>query len=1567
MRDVAAEAALLRRRQTYARDARLRYRVLRSRDSRDRTPRNGTRAPDALPIGMVSARDVSAQALSASSTEDLAGSALTLVMASGDGYAWLYDERALTPDAMGTIAERFDLLLTAALEAPDTAVAALPLLPRAERDQLLTDWQGAVSTYDRAVCVHQHFEHQAARTPEATALVFGEEQLTYRELNARANRLAHRLRAEGVGPEVLVGICVERSVDMVVGLLGILKAGGAYVPMDPAYPAERLAMMLDDSHAPIVLTQRLLQSLLPVGQARLMLVDDLTRPTDDDTNPESAVRADHLAYVIFTSGSTGRPKGTMLEHRNVSNFFTGMDAALAPVPTDGVWLAVTSISFDISVLELFWALSRGFRVVIAPENNRAALDVRQRLASPSAPSMGFGLFYFAADSADAGGDAYRLLIEGAKFADAHDFTAVWTPERHFHAFGGLYPNPAVTSAALATITHHVQIRAGSIVLPLHNPLRVAEDWAVIDQLSHGRVGLSFASGWHVNDFAFMPDAYESRRDIMLQHIETVRQLWRGETVSVRNGAGRLIDVKVLPHPVQDNPPIWVASAGSVETFVMAGRLGFNVLTNMLGQDLADLKVKFAAYHAARREHGHEGPGTISVMLHTFVCGSTEEARALARKPFADYLASSYDLVKVAPKMFPAFRQPSRDDAADADAASDYTADDMAALLEHAFDRYFETAGLFGTPERALQMVDQLAAIGATEMACLIDFGIDPDKVLDSLPHLHRLQELCRSRASSSARAAAQNDTLVELIGRHGVTHLQCTPSMARALAADADSLRSLASLDTLLLGGEALPADLARQLSAVVRGRIFNMYGPTETTVWSTTALVHPDLAPTIGRPIANTTIRVLDAHRQLVPVGAEGELYIGGDGVARGYLNRPELTAERFVPDPFAPEARLYRTGDLVRYTAHGELEFLGRLDHQVKISGHRIELTEIEQVLMEHPTVSEAVVVARPGTGPAAAPALVAYVVPASGASPATTHDGSVAGWQQVWDETYRESRDRELWDDPRFRTAGWIDSHTGRLLPTEQMREWRDATVAQVRALNPSRVLEIGCGTGLLLFPLLPHVDHYTALDVSPVALDTIRAELTADEARKVTLRQARADEISRQSGDRFDLVLINSVAQYFPDADYLAAVLRDAVALVVDGGHVFVGDLRSMDHLRAFCTSVELRQAPDHASSGELRARIERRMTQESELLVSEAFFRAVARETPRIASLDFALKRGRARNEMTNFRFDAILRVGMSSSPATGRAAPATPRTATRLDDVRALLADRPAQLYLTDLPNARLADIAVVQQALAPDAPPVDAHALRAQADAAHHGIDPRDLIDVDDAYDVALRWAHSGDPLRFDALLCRRSATGVHATAPGNAATWPDEPGSPSGPPSAFANTPVVRGARGSQPTQWRDNLTQRLPEYMVPAQFVLLDALPLTPNGKIDRKALPEPEGTREKPAVTYAPPGNALEEQIAHVWQTLLAVDRVGRQDNIFDLGANSLLTMQASNRLSAQLGRKVPLVSMFRFPTVAALADHLRDNGDGAASTAELQRAGERLSRAEQATMRRRALRAGRDDA
>ncbi|HEU5184006.1 MAG TPA: MupA/Atu3671 family FMN-dependent luciferase-like monooxygenase [Gemmatimonadaceae bacterium] len=885
----------------------------------------------------------------------------------------LYDRDRLADNVADRVLSHLVTLLREIPRDPERPLREVSMLSAAERRRQLVEWNETDAGLQPGRTVHGLVESQVERTPDREAVTDGATTLCYRDLDARSNRLAHRLLALGVMADGRVGVCADRSADLIVAVLGVLKAGGAYVPLDPDYPAERLEYMARDAGLVALVTADDAAARIRHGGVPTV---DLTRDADalmreSAERPTVEVRDDQLAYVIYTSGSTGRPKGVMVEHRNVVSFFAAMDARI-PYRDDGAWLAVTSLAFDISVLELVWPLTRGLKVVVGSPVSSAVMHRR------AATGPQFSLFYFASAADGAQDDKYRLLIEGARFADEHGFHAVWTPERHFHAFGGLYPNPAVTSAALATITQRVRIRAGSVVLPLHHPIRVAEEWALVDNLSNGRVDISFAAGWQPNDFALAPERYADRKRVMLEGIEVVRRLWRGEAVSFPGPNGTPVEVRTLPRPIQAELPVWVTTAGSAETYRAAGEAGANILTHLLGQSVEDLAAMIQVYREARRSAGHQGPGQVTLMLHAFVGDDHDAVRETVRGPMKSYLKSSVSLIKGFAGAWIARRGTSP--TATGDEFDTLSPEDMESLLDFAFERYFETSGLFGSPARCVELAQRLREAGVDEIACLIDFGVPADEVL---AHLEDLDAVRRTVTRSTQAAALP--ALSTLMRDHDVTHMQCTPSLARMLLADEETRTGLRQLDVLLIGGEPFPGALATELRRHTDGLVLNMYGPTETTIWSSTHEVEGDDRGTvpIGRPIRNTKLYVLDRHGEPVAVGVPGELYIGGAGVVRGYLGRPDLTTERFVEDHFSGQGRLYRTGDVVRWRDDGVIEFLGRADNQVKIRGHRIELGEIEAVLSTHPDVGDVVV--NPWQRGDGDPVLVAYVVPADSRRPA------------------------------------------------------------------------------------------------------------------------------------------------------------------------------------------------------------------------------------------------------------------------------------------------------------------------------------------------------------------------------------------------------------------------------------------------------------------------------------------------------------------------------------------------------------------------------------------------------
>jgi natural product biosynthesis luciferase-like monooxygenase protein len=831
---------------------------------------------------------------------------------------------------------------------------------------------GPMAWYPRNGLVHELFEAQARRTPGAIAVSCREGNWTFAELNAEANRAARYLVSQGVRPYDLVGLSVLRSRKMIMLQLAVLKAAAAYVPLDPAYPAERTRSMAADGDLRTILADASSSAHWVGSDARVVDVDALSQaaaelPADD---LEVRIDAESLCWVLYTSGSTGKPKGVMVRHRNVVSFLGAMDLQLRCDPRSA-WLAVTSISFDISVLEIFWPLTRGFRVVVW--GGRDVLDAGDEPAGSSAP--GFSLFFFAnATHGDA--DPYRVLLDGARFADAHGFEAVWTPERHFHDFGGTYPNPSVAAAAVGAITKRIGIRAGSCVVPLHHPVRIAEEWAVVDRITGGRVGIAAAAGWNPNDFILRPEAYRDRKERLFSDIEIVRALWRGEAVPFLNPRGETVAVRTMPRPVQAELPIWITVAGNPDTFRVAAEHGYHVLTHLVGQTVDELTERIDEYRRVWREAGHAGRPRVALMIHTYIGEDEPSVRELVRAPMIEYLRTSFDLVKRAAWSFPTFKQE-----ADREGVSisellerrPLSPEEVEQLLEFSFERYYETGSLFGTPESCLSTVERLAAAGVDEIACLIDFGVEQERVLEQLPRLNRLREL------ASDRLRMDGTSIPALARLHGISHFQCTPTMARMLLMERGGTDMLAGLDMLLVGGEALPSTTAEALRIVTRGTMLNMYGPTETTIWSMAYQIErPGQKVLIGRAIANTEVHVVDEDLKVVPVGEVGEVCIGGDGVTAGYLNRPELTAERFVEGPrdAAAPARLYRTGDLARMLPDGQVEFLGRMDQQVKIRGFRVELGEIEATLSRCPCVADSAVVGRQGS--LGETQLVAFVVP-------------------------------------------------------------------------------------------------------------------------------------------------------------------------------------------------------------------------------------------------------------------------------------------------------------------------------------------------------------------------------------------------------------------------------------------------------------------------------------------------------------------------------------------------------------------------------------------------------------
>lgn len=835
-----------------------------------------------------------------------------------------------------SFAVNYENFIEQSIENPELEIKNTQYLDRAQIYEILNTFNATEYKYNIEETVISSFQKQATKSPEDIALACKECQISYKELDQRSTNLALYLQKQGVSPNTTVGVCLGRSVEMIIAILGILKSGASYLPLDPFYPLERLDYIINHSQTKIVLTDKGTENIIP-KTTKTVIVKELEAEMSSEVQLPK-INSSSLAYVIYTSGSTGKPKGVKVSHRNLTNFMQGMSRKFIQSNQNDVWLAMTSISFDISILELLWTLTRGDKVVIHLER---PIPIQPK------PSMDFSLFYFPTGTSSEV-NKYKLLKEGATFADKNGFEAIWVPERHFHDFGDQFPNPSIAAAAASSITQNIKLRSGSVVLPLHDTVRVAEEWSMVDNLSNGRVELSIASGWHPNDFVLAPNSYENRHQLMREQIDELKSLWAGNSVKRKNGIGKDFEFTIHPKPIQDNLTMWITAAGSIETFKYAGSIGANLLTHLLGQSIEDLAEKIKVYKDTLRENGFDPEKSkVALMLHTFVSDNEAMVKKVVEIPFKNYLKNSLNLLKPM----------AEEQGLDLDKDQDI-------LLDIGFLRFYKTSSLFGTPESCLEIIDRAHNAGVDEIACLIDFGVEEQLVIENLDHLNKLKELIRRSKVQydfivgKVEGLTVNENTETLIKKHQVTHIQSTPSFYEEFLSNINDKEVLNGLKTLLVGGEALKKSLADKLVKEVSCSIYNMYGPTETTIWSSVKAIETSDDITIGKPIVNTGIYILDTYNQLCPVGVSGELCIGGDGVSLGYMNNDTFTASKFIENPFKPKEKLYKTGDLACWLPNGDIEYQGRLDSQVKIKGHRIELEEIENVILEYDVVEQCAV---------------------------------------------------------------------------------------------------------------------------------------------------------------------------------------------------------------------------------------------------------------------------------------------------------------------------------------------------------------------------------------------------------------------------------------------------------------------------------------------------------------------------------------------------------------------------------------------------------------------------------
>ncbi|QLE39946.1 amino acid adenylation domain-containing protein [Nostoc sp. C052] len=780
---------------------------------------------------------------------------------------------------------------------------------------------------------------------------------------------------------------------------------------------------------------------------------------------------------------------------------------------------------------------------------------------------------------------------------------------------------------------------------------------------------------------------------------------------------------------------------------------------------------------------------------------------------------------------------------------------------------------------------------------------------------------------------ATSQNLSDEIKKHGITILWLTAALFNSII-DCDE-KALLGIKQLLIGGEALSvAHVQKALKALSETQIVNGYGPTESTTFSCCYPIPRQLETNIksipiGRPIANTQVYILDSHLQPVPIGVPGELYIGGAGLAQGYLNRPELTNEKFVPNPFSDEvhSRLYKTGDKVRHLSDGNIEYLGRIDNQVKIRGFRIELGEIEAVLSQHPLVKESVVVVREDIP--SDKRLVAYLVPALyrqtlSQEVAQWQSEYVSNWLRLYEQLY--SQNQTYTDDLTFNIAGWNSSYTKLPIPDWEMQEWVENTTSRIQANFPQRVLEIGCGTGLLLSRIAKNCQQYWGTDYSIAAIQHVEQVCSRVEGLEhVQLRHQMADNFEGIPQAEFDTVILNSIVQYFPSVEYLLQVIEGAIAAIGDRGTLFVGDVRSLPLLSPYHAAVQLFQAESDRTIEQWQQQVHQSVTIEEELVIDPGFFIALQTRFPQIGWVEIQPKRGNSLNELTQFRYDVTLHLG------TDVQARVIPWLNWQLDKLsltqiqNQLQQQQPELLGIRRIPNQRVQQALEIYQWLENPPNVETVRQLRELlAKQPTVGINPEQFWQLGQqlGYTVYPSWWESSQDGCYDVVFCRNNSNAPEAikfwdNSAVTTKSWTD-----------YTNNPLHGKLVQKLVPLVREFIQQKLPDYMVPQAFVLLNTLPLTPNGKVDRRALPTPDTANRNLSTGFVLPRTQIEAQLAQIWSEVLRVERIGVKDNFFELGGHSLLATQVLSEINSVFGLNLSIQTIFESPTVAGIASYIK---------------------------------------
>ena len=764
--------------------------------------------------------------------------------------------------------------------------------------------------------------------------------------------------------------------------------------------------------------------------------------------------------------------------------------------------------------------------------------------------------------------------------------------------------------------------------------------------------------------------------------------------------------------------------------------------------------------------------------------------------------------------------------------------------------------------------------------------------------------------------------------------------------------RALPNIDYAMVTGESVSVNLVNRWHQLYpKIALCNAYGPTEAAddiCQFTIDKPMPEncLRVPIGTAIANTAIYVLDKELQLVPIGVPGEICVAGIGVGEGYWKQAEKTAASFLENPYSVgeyDKILYRTGDLGRWQATGNLEYFHRADNQVKLRGYRIELDEIEGVLFKHASVQEVVVGLSHETegDQAQDQRLLAWVVVSAQneQEEQLLQQERVNLWQSLHEDSYQGD---SLHKDVTFNTIGWDSTYTGEPLSDAEMHEYIDLTLDIVFADNITeietksaailkpRVLEIGCGTGLLMYNLINRCASYVGTDLSDVVINRLAYQVNpvnglqgADTEGKTTLYCREAINFSGFEAASFDRLMLCSVVQYFPSLGYLTQTLEQAVRVVSDGGKIVVGDVRNYALLKAYHTSIELFQAADESEISALETGVAERSLREQELTIDPSWFLLLPELIPAISFVELLPKRGKLQNEMTCFRYDVVLHINSQATSVDVTWQEWSQEKPT-VDAIKQQLAQSTRNsVGWKAIRNRRVVDETQLIAWLESGQCATDVSTIRANLkNNPLLSIEPEDLIDIArlSGWRVHFRMAEGNFSGDYDVVFFKPKLGLIE---------FPNYPLVEQKRTREYSNNPLKEKLAAFVTPQLRTYLQDQLPAHMIPADFVMLENLPLLPNGKIDRSSLPAPLRSRASATKPYIAPSTELEHIIANIWSDVLGLEAVGVDDNFFELGGHSLKAVQVISRFQRDTSKQMSLRDLFSLPTVSLLAAECAD--------------------------------------